>query len=293
MIDAATEPFGKVPYPLASTLDYRGDPGLFGPGSVSWTVIGDVASFVGGLRALLIQAAHPEVVAGVGDHSRYHEDPLGRLSRTSAYVTATTFGAMPEVRGAVEKVHRIHRPIHGISERGVPYDAADRYLGAWVHNALTDSFLTAFNFYGTRRLTAEEADRFVSEQVAAGRLFDADPIPETATELTAWIEEFDQLAPSEAMVEAVEFLRDPPLDRRIRGGYRILLEAAVSTIPGRIIEVIGLTPRPGARLAGKAMVAALRWVLGASPSWNLALIRCGAEVPTGLFRQRLPVGTTR
>ena len=42
---------------------------------------------------------HPEVVAGVADHSRYREDPLGRLSRTSAYVTAASFGAMPEEPG--------------------------------------------------------------------------------------------------------------------------------------------------------------------------------------------------
>src|SRR5262245_34256392 len=94
---SATAPFGHAPYPLAHSLDYGGDAGLLGPGSVSWLVIGDVATFVGGIRALLLQSAHPEVVAGVGDHSRYREDPLGRLSRTSSYVTATTYGALPEV----------------------------------------------------------------------------------------------------------------------------------------------------------------------------------------------------
>ena len=76
-----------------------GDPGLFGPDSVTWRVIGDVATFIGGIRALLVQAAHQEVAAGVADHSRYQDDPLGRLSRTSAYVTATAFGAMPGYRG--------------------------------------------------------------------------------------------------------------------------------------------------------------------------------------------------
>ena len=60
---AATSPFRHAPYPLARSLEYRGDPGLFGPGSVSWRVIGDPASFIGGVRALLVQAAHPEVVA--------------------------------------------------------------------------------------------------------------------------------------------------------------------------------------------------------------------------------------
>ncbi len=62
---------------MEHTLDYAGDPGLFGPDSITWEVMGDVSGFIGGIRALLIQAAHPEVVAGVADHSRYREDPAG------------------------------------------------------------------------------------------------------------------------------------------------------------------------------------------------------------------------
>jgi len=118
VIRSATSPFGHADYPLSHTLHHRGDPGLFGPGAASWQVIGDVAAFAGGIRALLIQAAHPEVVAGVEDHSRYREDPLGRLSRTSAYVTATTYGALPEVEAAVAAVRGAHRGVSGESPRG-------------------------------------------------------------------------------------------------------------------------------------------------------------------------------
>ena len=82
--------FSHSERPLQNTEKYEGDPGLFGPGSISWEVLGDVSSFVGGIRALLIQAAHPEVAAGVADHSSYREDPLGRLSRTAYYVTSMT-----------------------------------------------------------------------------------------------------------------------------------------------------------------------------------------------------------
>src|SRR5690349_10438567 len=57
--------FSHGAHPLARTLDYPGDPGLFGPGSMTWPVAGDTAVFVGGIRALLVQAAHPEVAAGV------------------------------------------------------------------------------------------------------------------------------------------------------------------------------------------------------------------------------------
>jgi uncharacterized protein (DUF2236 family) len=289
VISSATSPFRHAPYPLAHSLDYRGDPGLFGPGAVSWRVIGDVASFVGGIRALLIQAVHPEVVAGVGDHSRYREDPLGRLSRTSAYVTATTFGAMPEVEQAVAQVRRVHRIVSGVSSRGIEYDAEAPGFAAWVHNALTDSFLVANQTFGADVLTSAEADRFVVEQTRIGALLDADPLPVTASGLASWIEHHPDLAPSPEMEEAVDFLTDPPLEPGLKLGYKFLLEAAVATLPIRLRDILGLTRMPGAVIAGRAVVSGLRWALGASPSWQLALVRVGAPVPEALFKQPLPV----
>lgn len=286
---AATSPFRHAPYPLARSLEYRGDPGLFGPGSVSWRVIGDPASFIGGVRALLVQAAHPEVVAGVGDHSRYREDPLGRLSRTSAYVTATTYGAMPEVERAIAQVRRVHRVVSGVSSRGIEYDADDPGYSAWVHNALTDSFLVANQAFGEHRLTTAEADQFVLEQTRVGALLDSDPMPTTAAELRSWIDDHPEVAWCPEMVDPVDFLVDPPLDQDLKLGYKLIMEAAVATIPLRIRDVLGLTRAPGAILAGKAVASGLRWALGASPSWQLALIRVGAPVPAGRFKQPLPV----
>lgn len=280
--------FSHAPYPLDATGKYRGDPGLFGPDSVTWPVIGDAAAFVGGIRALLVQAAHPEVVAGVFDHSRYREDPLGRLSRTSAYVTAMAFGAMPEVERAVDVVARAHRPISGASHRGRPYAAADPQLGAWVHNALTDSFLRAYESFGERPLTSDEADRFVEEQTAVGNLMRVSPLPATSADLAAWIEHLPELGPSPGMMEAIGFLRSPPLPAAVRPAYRVLFEAAVTTLSPRIRSILGLTPRPGAHRIGVGSTAFLRWALGSSPSWLLALDRIDADIPDGRFHQPLP-----
>jgi uncharacterized protein (DUF2236 family) len=286
---AATSPFRHAPYPLASSLEYPGDPGLFGPDSISWRVIGDPASFIGGIRALLIQAAHPEVVAGVGDHSRYREDPLGRLSRTSAYVTATTYGAVPEVEKAIAQVRRVHRIVSGVSSRGIEYDADDPGYSAWVHNALTDSFLVANQIFGADRLTPAEADRFVEEQTRVGALLDAEPMPVTAAELRSWIDGHPEPAPSPEMRDAVDFLVDPPLADDLKLGYKLIMEAAVATIPRRLRDILEVTKTPGAILAGKAVAGGLRWALGASPSWHLALVRVGQPVPAGRFKQPLPV----
>lgn len=277
--------FDHAPYPLEGTLEHDGDPGLLGPDSVSWRVLADPAAIVGGLRGLLIQAAHPEVVSGVDQHSRYREDPLGRLSRTSSYVTATTFGATAEVEKAVAQVRRAHRIVRGVSSRGVHYDASDPQHAAWVHNALTVSFLDSNQAFAERKLSEEESDRFTEEQSRIGALLGADPMPVTAARLRSWVAEHPDIDSSPEMREVIEFLSDPPLAAPVKLGYSILFEAAVSTIPERLRDVLGLRSRPGARRAGRVAVTGLRWALGYSPSWALALHRTGVDLPAGMFRQ--------
>lgn len=280
--------FSHGPRPLRRTLDHPGDPGLLGPDSVSWRVVGDVAAFVGGIRALLVQTAHPEVVAGVEQHSGYRTDPLGRLARTSFYVTATTYGARPEVDEAVARVRKAHREVRGCSERGRPYRADDPELAAWVHNALTDSFLAAYQHFGPRRLSDADADRFVREQARVGALLGASPLPDSAPALAEWVATHPALGPSRAQARVVGFLRRPPVPVGPGLGYRLLFEASLPTIPPRLLGSMGLEPSPSRARIGAAAVTALRWALGSSPSWHRALVRAGAPVPPGVFRQPLP-----
>lgn len=292
---AAAEPFGHGDPPLLHTLDHPGDPGLFGPGSVTWEVMGRATTFIGGIRGLLIQACHPEVVAGVHEHSRYREDPLGRLSRTAFYVTVSSFGAMPEVEEAVSFVRGRHGPVQGVSHRGRPYDAASPPLAAWVHNALTDSFLATHLAYSSHDLGPDGADRFVAEQVRLGRLLDSDPLPDTAASLSSWLADHPDVAPSPGMVEAVEFLRHPPLSPGQRAGYRVLFAAAAATLPDRLRDVLGLSDGPLAdaeralvgRPAGYVASRLLAWGLGDSPAWQVALARTGAAMDVGDFRRPL------
>ncbi len=284
-MEAATDPFSHARFPLEHTLDYDGDPGLFGPGAMTWPVIGDVSSFVGGLRALLVQSAHPEVVAGIADHSSYQDDPLGRLSRTSSYVTATSFGAMPEVERAVEIVRGAHQRVSGISHRGRAYAASTPELAAWVHNALTESFLVAYREFGPAPMTDIDADRFVREQTQVGRMLGADPLPDTARELSHWLEQHPDVAASPGARQTIDFLRAPPLDGGAKLGYRVLLNAAAETVAPRLRRTLGLQPLPGAKPTGSAMVRFMRWAMGSSPAWHLALLRCRAELPPVRFRR--------
>ena len=290
--EAAVGLFSHATDPLADTFSHPDDPGLFGPDSVTWRVMSDCSTFVGGVRSLLVQAAHPEVAAGVGDHSSYRDDPLGRLSRTASYVTATSYGAGPEVDAAIAFVGRMHGPVTGTSHRGLAYSAADPEMAAWVHNALVDSFLVAHRTFGPTAMSDSAADAYVAEQVRLGRRMGAAPLPETADDLTAWLAGHPSLGGSPAGGEAVDFLSGPPLSAPVKAAYRIIHDAAAATVPMPILAAIGLRPRRGAIARGRLLIRGLRAALGASPAWAAALERCGQDRPDGVRFRNQP-GTTR
>src|SRR4051794_35077799 len=84
---------------------YRGDvtiadQGFFGPDSVSWRVHREVTVLFGGARALLMQAAHPLVIAGARETGFYQRDPWKRLQRTLMLTYALTFGTREEAQRA-------------------------------------------------------------------------------------------------------------------------------------------------------------------------------------------------
>ena len=284
--------FSHAPDPLEETFQYPDDPGLFGPESITWKIMGDVSSFIGGIRALLIQAAHPEVAAGVANHSTYRDDPLGRLSRTASYVTATAFGAMPEVEKSIKMVSSAHRPVIGTSSRGEKYSAGNPEMAAWVHNALIDSFLVSYQNFGPFVLKNEEADSYVYEQTNLGNLMKASPLPENAASLSSWLSENPKVGSSKEGAEAVSFLKKPPLPFFTRIAYKILFNAAVVTMPIELREAIGVNPKKGAKTAGNFLTKVLRYALGSSPAWAAALDRSGTTRPHGI-RFRNTSGVTR
>lgn len=147
-------------------------------------------------------------------------------------------------------MRRAHGPVRGVSERQQPYSAAQPAMAAWVHNVLTDSFLVAFQTYGQRTLTGDEADQFVAEQARIGALLGADPLPTTANELSDWIAGHPDLAPTQAQGRAIDFLRDPPLPLAVKLGYRLLFHAAAATLPANISDTTGVISGRGADAVG-------------------------------------------
>jgi uncharacterized protein (DUF2236 family) len=159
--------------------------------SVARIIHGDLPPMlVGGLGSLFIQMLHPHTMAGVAQHSRYREDPLGRLLQTANFIGFTTYGTKGEAYASIERVLAVHQVVRGVADDGIPYFANDPHLLAWVHAAETSMFLSAYRRFGTVKLSDADADRYVNEMASlALDLGMIDP-PTSVAELDATIQRF-------------------------------------------------------------------------------------------------------
>lgn len=251
----------------------------FEPGSPVQVVHGDAAMYVGGVRALLLQALHPLAMAAVDDFSDYRTNVWGRLARTATYIATTTFATAEDAQQAVDVVRAVHRHVRGTTLDGRPYTADDPHLLAWVHVAEIDSFLTAFEHFGRRAdrgRAADDptwADGYVEQAGTVALRLGARPedVPSTRAGLTAAIESYrPELQGTAAARDVARFIHDAPVPTIARLPYRALVRAAVATLPAWAREPLGLplAPRRDAtvhRTTGHAMTAAMRWLTDGEP----------------------------
>ena len=234
---------------------------------------GDAAMFVGGVRALLLQALHPAAMRAVSEHSGYRSDMLGRLARTSTFIATTTFGHVEDAEQAIETVRRIHRYVKGSMPDGTPYRADDPHLLEWVHVAEIDSFLTAYQAYGARPLTQRERDEYVAQTAeVARRLGVLDP-PLTEHDLKERLRSFrPELRSTPEAREAVRYVVfRPPLGLAERLPYAVLVAAAVGLMPRWTRWPLRLPWLPVAeqtvvRALGTLTTGTIRWAMTPPPT---------------------------
>lgn len=223
-------------------------PGLYLPTDAPWVVHADLATLVGGVRALLMQALHPGSLAGVRGHSRFKDDPLGRLAGTIRWLTVTTFGSHEAVAGEAARVNRMHGPVRGTyraadgAKRG--YRAADPDLLLWVHVAFMDSFLRAHQWYSTRAIPggADAYVRLWGKSVEPLGLVDT-PCDESG--LMDCLDAYQgQLKVTDDTREVIRWLRRPPLPWAARPVYALLFQSALASLPPGYRRMIGLRALP-------------------------------------------------
>jgi uncharacterized protein (DUF2236 family) len=265
-----------------------GAPGLFRPGDAIWTVHGSVATFVGGIRSLYLQALHPLALAGIDQHSSYRQDPLGRLQRTGAFIAITTFGSATAAQQTVDAVRAMHREVVGSAADGRPYSAQDPHLLLWVHVALVDSMLTSYLELGHDGTI--NPDDYVRDMAVIGRAMGLPDPPEDVSELRATFADFrPELRVDELVRRTHDFITNAPLPLQLRPGYRVLSRAAWATLPPWALDLLTSKPRIGALdlAAADAALRVLRLALVASPARLAGEERLAAAVRGDTASSRL------
>lgn len=246
----------------------KGDPGLFGPQSISWQVHGDFPSMlVGGISALMLQLLHPLALAGVWDHSNFRQDLLGRLRRTSQFISGTTFGSTRDAEWLMEKVRTIHLKVVGTAPDGRPYAASDPDLLTWVHVAEVSSFLAAHLRYRNPHLSREAQDAYYNEIALIAERLGARDVPRSCQAVEDYLQCMrPQLLCDARSHEVVDILLDAPAPSRMAQPVgKLMLNAGIDLLPDWARDMLDLHQNPlqqrMIRLGINRIAPVLRWAM--------------------------------
>ena len=228
----------------AKDIALGNDAGLFRPDGSVWKVHGSLATLVGGVRALLLQAAHPAPLAGVAQHSRYESDPMGRLAGTTRWLTITTFGSTEIIEREAKRVNSMHSKVSGqyTDMAGVQsnYRAQDSRFLLWVHCAFTDSFIKSHLALGYP--LADGADEYVRDWAKSAMPLGLTSAPKSMAELEQTLDDFrmNDLGRTEKTLEVVQFILKPPFGKTGLLFYKIITNAAIATLNKNELAILGL-----------------------------------------------------
>jgi uncharacterized protein (DUF2236 family) len=198
---------------------------------------------LGGGRALLMQAAHPLVAAGIVDHSRYRDEPWRRLARTMAALYTIVFGRRAEADRVGAAVRAVHARVAG-RRGGRAYSASDPELMLWVHSTLVDTGLAMYEAY-VGAVAPAVAEEFYEQMKIVATVFGAPPDvhPEALADFRAYQREM--IASGRVRVgadarEAAAAILDPPVPAALRPALWPLVTANVGLLPEPLREQYGL-----------------------------------------------------
>ncbi|MDX6699072.1 MAG: hypothetical protein QOE65_2469 [Solirubrobacteraceae bacterium] len=162
-----------------------------------WRVLRERAVRLSAPRALLLQAAHPLVWAGLMGYGRGLDPAHDRLNRTATALGLAAFGSPQDADRVGRRVRDIHARAHGRLRhdagrfpRGTPYAADDPELLLWVLAPIADSALAVHDLL-VRPLSRDERDGVWQGYRQLGEVFGLAPdaTPATIEELDAYMAE--------------------------------------------------------------------------------------------------------
>jgi uncharacterized protein (DUF2236 family) len=254
-----------LPETGAGQVDFSapaGEAALIPAQSVSWRVFKNpVTTFIGGVAAVILELAEPRVRTGVWEHSRFRQDPVGRLQRTGAAAMMTVYGARSVAVPMIERVARMHAAISGVTPCGVAFSAADPALLTWVQATASYGFIAAYAEYA-RPLAAREIDAFFEEGGPAAHLYGAIDAPRSMREALGLFDSMrGRLRRSDIVLEFLDLLRAAPVLPRTLGWVQgLLIRATLDIVPAWARERSGVDGRRGLQRFERSLVKSIAGV---------------------------------
>ncbi len=287
-IRALVEPPGR------SSIDYEnppGDPGLFGPDSVTWRIHRNGAVlFIGGVSAVLLELAEPRVRSGVWDHTDFRTDPVGRMRRTGFAAMVTTYGALRDVEAITGHVRRMHERVSGRTPDGRAYRASDPDLLRWVHATAVYGFLSAYVRYVHPALAVDVQDRYYAESTRAAACYGATDVPASAAAMERYLEETRPSLEPHPIVS--EFLGLVSAAASFSWAGRplqwLLVQAAIDLLPPPVRLLLGLEEGQTLRVAARPLVGSIVALTGATFGSGIPERACRRMGRPGSDLDRLP-----
>ena len=219
-----------------------GEAALAPADGVSWRVFKNpLTLFIGGVSAVLMEFADPRVRAGVWNHSRFPQDPVGRLRRTGLAAMATVYGARTPAEALIARIGRMHAQVVGVTPAGDPYRGDDPALLEWVHGTAAIGFLDAYCAFAAP-LSAAERDAFFAEGAPAARLYGVvRPVRDAADAAALLAARAPRFEGSPIIDDFLSLMRAAPaLPGALRALQPLLVSAAISTTPASVRTALGL-----------------------------------------------------
>ena len=225
--------------------------GYFSPDSAIRRIGREAVLMLGGGRALLMQAAHPLVAAGIVEHSHYADEPWRRLARTMTMLYTIVFGTKVEADRAGAAVRAVHERVGGrLAERvgryaaGTRYAASDPDLMLWVHSTLVDTGVVMYETY-VGQLSADDREAFFREMNVVAEVFGTprSVLPATFAEFEDYRRAMvsgGELAVGPPARAVASVVLDPPVPAALKPAFRALRPTTIGLLPESLRDQYGL-----------------------------------------------------
>jgi uncharacterized protein (DUF2236 family) len=136
---------------------------------MTWKYFGDRRGLFFGVWIGVLQNMHPQLAAGVEQHSTFLDERWERALRSFYPVLGVVYDG-PRARETARQVVGYHHGVKGIDARGHRYHALNRDPFYWAHATFVMANLVISDRFGTP-FTDEQKDRLCQEAIQWYRLY--------------------------------------------------------------------------------------------------------------------------